>query len=274
MECKIRDVGIYYESVGEGIPVIMLHGFSPDHRLMSGCMEPIFKKHSGYRRVYLDLPGMGRSQSAEWITNSDHVLDLVLEFIEKIIPGERFLLAGESYGGYLSRGVVHRIPDRVAGLFFLCPAIILPSSKRIVPEHIVLKGDPNLVAELDPVDAKGFAGVQVVHNRRIWERYRDEVLSGIKLADEDFLARLRRGYEFSFDVDHSIREFSAPTLMLMGRQDSSVGYKDAWSILDSYPRATFAVLDRAGHNLQLEQEALMEALLEEWLTRVEEFLKS
>ena len=32
--------------------------------------------------------------------------------------------------------------------------------------------------------------------------------------------------------------------MLLGRQDSSVGYKDAWSILDNYPRGTFAVLDR------------------------------
>lgn len=30
-----------------------------DHRLMSGCMEPIFTKREGWRRIYIDLPGMG-----------------------------------------------------------------------------------------------------------------------------------------------------------------------------------------------------------------------
>jgi len=60
--------------------------------------------------------------------------------------------------------------------------------------------------------------------------------------------------------------------MLLGRQDSGVGYKDAWSILDNYPRATFAVLDRAGHNLQIEQEELFNSLVSEWLVRVNESL--
>lgn len=55
--------------------------------------------------------------------------------------------------------------------------------------------------------------------------------------------------------------------MLLGRQDSVVGYKDAWDILDNYPRVTFAVMDRAGHNLQLEQEELFFSLVKEWLIR-------
>jgi hypothetical protein len=49
-----------------------------------------------------------------------------------------------------------------------------------------------------------------------------------------------------------------------------VGYRDAWTILERYPRATFAVLDRAGHNLAIEQERLFAALVGEWLDRVEE----
>ena len=36
-----------------------------------------------------------------------------------------------------------------------------------------------------------------------------------------------------------------PTLVIAGRQDVTAGYRDAWHILESYPRATFAVLDRA-----------------------------
>jgi len=46
---------------------------------------------------------MGRSSSADWITNADIMLEVLISFIEKVIPNEKFLLAGESYGGYLSR---------------------------------------------------------------------------------------------------------------------------------------------------------------------------
>ena len=63
-------------------------------------------------------------------------------------------------------------------------------------------------------------------------------------------------------------KFNKPTLILLGRQDSSVGYKDAWSILDNYPRATFAVLDKAGHNLQIEQVEVFNSLVNEWLVRI------
>ena len=56
----------------------------------------------------------------------------------------------------------------------------------------------------------------------------------------------------------------------MGRQDSISGYRDAWAILENYPRATFAVLDRAGHGLGVEQRSLLGVLVDEWLDRVEE----
>jgi pimeloyl-ACP methyl ester carboxylesterase len=59
-------------------------------------------------------------------------------------------------------------------------------------------------------------------------------------------------------------------LILTGRQDASVGYAGAWRLLEHYPRATFAVLDRAGHGLPHEQVELLGALLGEWLDRVGE----
>ena len=62
--------------------------------------------------------------------------------------------------------------------------------------------------------------------------------------------------------------FTRPALILTGRQDDVVGYEDQWALLPHYPRATFAVLDVAGHNLQFEQPALFDALMSEWLDRV------
>lgn len=62
-------------------------------------------------------------------------------------------------------------------------------------------------------------------------------------------------------------------MILTGRQDSLVGYRDAWQLLENYPRGTFAVLDRAGHNAHNEQHQLFNALLGEWLDRVQEILQ-
>jgi pimeloyl-ACP methyl ester carboxylesterase len=89
------------------------------------------------------------------------------------------------------------------------------------------------------------------------------------IADNDFFDRLKnQGYAFSFNVDELKEKFEKPSLFILGKQDSCVGHKDAWSKLDNYPRATFAVLDKAGHDLQLEQTELFNHLVNEWLDRV------
>lgn len=38
-------------------------------------------------------------------------------------------------------------------------------------------------------------------------------------------------------------------------------------MIENYPRATLAVLDTAGHNLQIEQPELFESLVGEWIRR-------
>ncbi len=271
MECTVKNLAIHYESIGRGQPVLMIHGYHVDSRLMSGCLEPIFQELNGYRRIYVDLPGMGQTKSAPWIKNSDVMLEILLAFIDQVIPGERFLLAGESYGGYLARGIIHRAADRVAGLMLLCPAIEPDFSKRILPKHVVLKREDALIAQLTPSEADEFSDVHVVQTMETWERFRDEVLSGIHIADNAFLDWFREnGYAFTFDVDKLDQPYPNPALILLGRQDASVGYRDAFSILENYPRASYAILDRAGHNLQIEQAGLFRALTLEWLDRVRE----
>lgn len=273
MECRLDNITVYYEECGKGKPVIMLHGYYPDHRLMSGCMEPVFLKRKDYRRIYLDLPGMGRTKGEPFVNSSDRMLEVVLDFIHKVIPGENFLIAGESYGGYLARGVLYRMPERVDGMLLLCPTIIAEHKKRNTPAHTVLVPDNALLSALSREEADEFESMMVVQNAGIWQRYAEEIFSGVKIADGPFLEKLRsENFVFLFDVDALDKEFKKPVLFLLGKQDASVGYKDAWDILDNYPRAAFAVLDRAGHNLQLEQVELFNLLTNEWLDRVEEML--
>jgi len=253
MECKINNISINYEIIGEGKPIVMLHGYYVDHNVMTGCMEPVFEVKEGYKRIYIDLPGMGKSEYGELITNSDSMLNIVIAFIEKTIPNENFLLAGESYGAYLSRGVIYKMQDRVDGVVLICPLIIPEYKKRNVPEHVVLVKDNILLSKLTSEDAEDFNSSVVVQSERIYGRYQNEIMSGVKIANGSFLQSLmQKGYGLSFDVDKLNKKFDKPALILLGKQDDSMGYKDAWSILENFPRATFAILDRAGHNLQIE----------------------
>lgn len=271
MECQIKDLSVHYEVCGDGRPVIILNGAGPDHRCMSGPLEPVFEVQSGWKRFYLDLPDTGKTKAKEWITSSDQMLDIVLRFVDSVIHDQRFALVGSSYGGYLARGMVYRRPALVDGLLMICPAVIADRKKRTLPQHVALVRDARFMDGLEPNQRKLFESLAVVQTKRTWERTRDEVITGLDIADKRFFSRLQaHGYAFSFGVDDMPSSFDKPTLILLGRQDAMVGYSDAWGIVENFSRATFAVLDRAGHNLPIEQEALFTALVSEWLNRMEE----
>ena len=102
MKCEVKDVSIYYEEAGSGRPLIALHGMPLDHRHILNDLEPLFVNRKGWRRIYPDLPGLGKTGPVDWITNQDQVLDIVLEFIDTVAPEERFVVVGTSYGGYLA----------------------------------------------------------------------------------------------------------------------------------------------------------------------------
>ena len=272
MECSVRDIKVYYEIHGQGIPILMIHGHSPDHRLMKGCMEPIFKNiQTKWKRIYFDLPGMGKTKGEPWITGSDQMLEFVLAFIDEIIPNQKFVLAGESYGGYLARGIINKHPALTDGLLLICPVIKQERSMENTVKFQVLEKDELLLASLNKEDRKIFTGegINVSQNKRVWNRFKDEVLSGLKIADYSFLTNtLGKNISFSFDPDVLEKPYTKPALMIAGRQDSIVGYRDLMKIIEKYPRASLAILDRAGHNLQIEQDVIFTEMVKEWLFRI------
>jgi len=264
MECSVRNVKINYEIYGEGIPILMIHGWSVDHRLMKGCMEPVFQTiDTSWKRIYFDLPGMGQTKGETWITSSDQMLDLILDFIDTVIPNQHFIVAGESYGGYLARGIINKRFSIVDGLLLICPSVGQDGA-----QFQILEKDDTLLNSLTEEDRKYFEaeGINVKQNKRVWARYKEEVLPGLKIADYSFLKSLQG--QINFNVDTLEKPYMKPTLMLAGRQDSVVGYHNLWHIIELYPRASFVILDKAGHALQIEQEVLFTETVKEWLDRV------
>ena len=158
MEYTVKDLPISYEIHGSGTPIVMIHGWSVDHRLMKGCMEPIFQSlDAAWQRIYFDLPGMGKTKGPAWITGTDQMLELILEFIDGVLPGQHFLLAGESYGGYLARGVLKARQALVDGLLLICPVASQETLQANAPALQVLEKDEAFLNSLSEEDRKWFS---------------------------------------------------------------------------------------------------------------------
>lgn len=248
--------------------MIMLHGMSADHRSIAGILEPVFQCRTGWKRIYPDLPGMGKTLGADWVKNDDQMLEVILDFIDRLVPEKRFVVAGDSYGGYLARGVVYRKSLQMDGLLLIVPSIGKHAPPRSPPPQVTLVRDPKLLSELEENDRELLSKL-VVQSRRGWEYIRTYIQPGLAIANNKFLERFKA--EFSFDPDAPEHKFANPALILLGRQDSVVGYRRAWDILENYPRGTFVVLDRAGHGLGIpgEQDELFRVLVNEWIDRIE-----
>ena len=264
MECRLDNLTVHYEVFGEGKPFVMISGIPSDHRIVQSWMEPIFETSPGWQRIYFDLPGTGQT-SGEGITTIDQVLDIVCEFIETVIPSKSFALLGLSAGGYLARGVIHRKADLVDGLCLLVPWLS-EQDGSILPAPVTFVKDPTIMSQLPPEEVEKFEGLTVVQNQEILDWYRNVVIPARSTVNKSMIEERT----YSFDIDKLSAPFEKPTLILTGRQDTHVGYRGGWNILEKYPRATFAVLDRAGHAVGVEQKGLFEALIQEWLDRVEE----
>ncbi len=278
MKCETGTATIDYEQHGEGRPILFLHGWTMNRRLEIADYEPIFASRSGWRRIYLDLPGMGRSVAHD-IRCQDDMLAALLTFIDRVLPGQRFVLAGTSLGGYLARGIALRLRSRVDGLLLRVPCVVPDTGKRSLPPAEPLVRNEALLAALDPVERTALGEVLVQapdYLAAMRAKVRDLVAPAIA-ACAPFVAEMRldpKRYAFSFDLAAAERSFAKPVLIVAGRQDTTVGYRDAWDILESYPRATFAVLDRADHIWPVESATLLAALVDDWLGRLAKFERS
>ena len=271
MECELEGITLHYDVYGEGRPLMLLPGWTASAHFTAYFLEPLFEGRPGWRRIYVDPPGHGRTEGPEWIEDMDGVLEVLTQFVDAVLPDEKYAVAGWSAGAYLARGLLHHRRERIEGLFMAAPLIFSDDAAREVPPLTVVVEEPGLITGEEPEDLEGFMAFLPVRTRAFVEHflaYPGEMEEG----DTEFQQRIRQDpakYSYSFDVDDLGEPFPEPTLIVAGRQDNVVGYRDAWKILENFPRATFVVFDRGGHFME-EKDVLNRALVQEWLDRVEE----
>jgi pimeloyl-ACP methyl ester carboxylesterase len=273
MQCETDKATIDYEKHGEGRPILFLHGWTMDRRVEIFDYEKIFATRPGWRRIYPDLPGMGRSVAKAGLFGQDDVLEALLAFIDRVLPDGRFALAGTSLGAYLARAVAARRRSRIAGLLLRVPCIFAEDARRTLPPVQAVVADDAFMASLD-ADDRTYLGdllIQTPAYAEALKRKRDAVVQPAIQVTAPIANEIRtdpKRYGFSFDLIEAEKTFDEPTLIIAGRRDTTVGYRDAWSILDSYPRATFVALDRADHGWPMETPNLLPALIDDWLARI------
>jgi pimeloyl-ACP methyl ester carboxylesterase len=242
MKCQLPGITIHYETRGRGRPLLMLHGSPSDHARAMVQVEPAFQSRKGWRRIYPDLPGHGRTPGADRIRNLDDYLGVLLETVDELFDEERFALGGISFGAYLALGIARKRQSRIEGLMLSVPEVnYSPTEERRDRQH----GTPSI-----QTPARFASGLpEYVEDTRWLER----------LPFRDVSVPLYGGR----------KPFPAPTLFLFGRQDAPFRYRKYWAMLSDFPNATYAILDGAGHRLWTDRNELACGLVRDWLDRVE-----
>jgi pimeloyl-ACP methyl ester carboxylesterase len=248
---------------GAGRPVVILPWFGLDSAVAMEAFEPVFHGIAGWRRIYIDLPGTGRSPAV--LPCSDAVLHAVGDTVAATVGKEPVLVAGCSYGGYLAAALARRHPGPVAGLLLVC------AGGKIRPEERDLGGVP------DPTPDQGWLdGVPHDlhdHLRHAIARQSKSVADRVVRAllrngptDARYLETLRSsGYALS--NEDAVGNVDGPVTVLAGRGDRIAGYRDQFNLVARFPRGHYLALADSGHYLPFEQPELFALAAREWLAR-------
>lgn len=221
----------------------MLHGSPSDHARAMAHLEPAFRQRTGWRRIYPDLPGHGRTPGTDRIRDMDDYLDVVVELVDELFDGGRFSLGGNSFGAYLALGVARRRPARLEGLLLSVPEI----------NHSPVEDRRDRAASTPSIQTpRRFArGLPPYREDTAW-------LEALPFRD------------VHLSLYQSARPVRVPALFLFGRQDASFRVRTYWRMFSDFPHATWAILDGASHTLWNDRGGLATVLVGDWLDRIEE----
>lgn len=265
---ELQGIPIAYVERGSGTPILMIHGWQGDHRYMMADLEDVFDGTGDWRRVYIDLPGHGETPAPDWLSNPDQMVALMVELVAELFGDERFAVAGNSWGGMFALALVRSLPAQVLGAALLAPYLPDADGNVDVPEHATLVSAPDAFDDLEP-DEEWIPKRMVEQSRRGVELIRRDDMPSIRDADRVFLRRYEAEPQRPTLLAEPGVPFRAPSLILTGRQDATVGFSAAYDLLDEFPRATFATLDLAGHWLgRVERPVVFRALVRDWLDRI------
>ena len=231
---RVGDTVVRYQAVGEGEPVVLVHGLAGSTRWWVRSL-PALAKH--YRVYMVDLPGFGRQRGRRrlvrwWRKKQGFELaraaDWLGDWMEATGVGPAHLV-GHSMGGYICLKLSTERPRSVRRLVLVSPAGV--PTGRSIPGYFV-----PFLATSRYVDPKFL---------NIWAL---DVLR----AGPSTLFRATREI-VSEDVREELANASSPTLLVWGRHDDLVPLELGEALREGIPDSRLLVLEKAGHVPMFEQ---------------------
>ena len=275
-------VGIYFKSIGRGMPLLLLHGGpGADHSDFLPAFAGLARR---FRLILIDERGSGRSDRAE--EPSAYTLDNMVEDIECVrrhLKLPKFVLLGHSFGGLLAQAYAIRHPRRLAGLVLAGTAssardidrdfrrirrALDPALRARLAQHEqkgIFKADGAYVAGYARAAATALAPYMYVQPSRQSRRRSAplgmEVLREMWVRRSDFKID---GNLKGFDFASKLSTVNVPSLVVIGDHDL-VSLASAARTRASLAQATLVVMAGSGHMMFVDQRARFMALMEDFM---------
>lgn len=251
MQVKIQDWNINYEVMGQGNPVILLHGWLANLE----TMRPIANSLCSNFKIYLvDIVGFGKSDLPEHPLNTNDFGDFLAEFIKKLNI-ENPILIGHSNGGRMiinavGRGIV--TPKKV----------VLMDSAGIVP-----KRKPKYYIKVG-IFKTGKAFLNKLPDVGGIKKFKEKLLNHVGSSDYKASTPVLRETMkkiLNEDMTELLPNIKVPTLLIWGSNDMDTPISDAKKMENLIPDAGLVEYRNSGHFAYLENIQNCNVVLNEFL---------
>ena len=154
---------IYYELMGRGTPLVILHGGpGASHDYFLPYLLPLARQH---RLVFIDERGSGKSEKLE--DPSGYTVDNMAEDVEAVRQGlklGKISLLGHSCGGVLAQAYALKYQRNLTHLV-LCSTFHSTSKMNEVFRRMMAEMDPELRNRIESLEKAGLYGRGKVYER-------------------------------------------------------------------------------------------------------------
>ncbi len=254
---------VYYEVQGEGLPVVLLHGYLESLRIWDGFAEELAER---VKVITVDLPGHGRSEVLGDTHTMEELAGAVRKVMEVAVPGEKVLLTGHSLGGYVTLAFAEKYPELLAGfcLFHSHPLADTDEVRKNRQREIGLveAGKKELIYQVNV--PKAFAEKNV-------ERFAKEVARAVEIAKntpDAGIAAMLRGMMLRPDRRDLLENASLPVLWILGRGDRYILYEKITATVHPSGNVQVSVLEDSGHMGFIEEKDRSLEILNDFADRI------
>lgn len=256
------DAEIFYWTLGDGPPVILLHPFPVNHEFWLPVAEPLASR---YRLILPDLRGHGASGVGDGpATMEKHASD-IRNLMDDADIG-RAPLIGVSIGGYLLFEFWRKYRGRVVAMA-LCNTKA-PADNVEARNGRLLAAKDVLERGTDPFFESMIQKVLAETTRETRPDLVEGVLRMMRQMSPEDVALVQRGMAERPDSVETLKTIDVPTLLLTGDEDKMTGPNAAEFMRQRISGSQMHVIPKAGHYSPWEQPDQAARLLRKFLDEV------